>query len=145
MEGKSALLYKTLVVGIIVLFIGMGVQPVIGSIQPFIESEVKDIPNPEPLNEEYVEIKTNIHGVYTNFQVNSGFIIRDVTITANVGLDYLRISGLRWEEGKNLPVKFTVPVEWVRAPVFIGFCYQTFHQSRVNGIAFGNIEYKRAR
>jgi len=27
MEGKSALLYKTLVLGVIVLFVGMGVQP----------------------------------------------------------------------------------------------------------------------
>jgi len=33
MEGKSALLYKTLVIGVIVLFVGIGIQPAIASIQ----------------------------------------------------------------------------------------------------------------
>ena len=33
MEGKSTMLYKTLVVGVIVLFVGMGTQPVFAQIQ----------------------------------------------------------------------------------------------------------------
>ena len=34
MEGKSACLYKLLVIGVIVLFIGVGIQPAIATIEP---------------------------------------------------------------------------------------------------------------
>ena len=39
MEGKSAMLYKTLVVGVIVLFVGVGVQPAFAVSQDVDDSE----------------------------------------------------------------------------------------------------------
>jgi len=51
MEGKSAWLYKTFVVGVLVLFIGLGVQPAIATIQ----SEDSDI--------EYVNITSEFSGL----------------------------------------------------------------------------------
>jgi hypothetical protein len=91
---------------------------------------------------EYEEIISYIWGVYTDFKVNRGFVLRDVTITAYIGLDYLEISGLRWENDRFLPDMYQEQVEWVHAPRFLGFCHQIFHHTRVVGLAFGDIEYK---
>lgn len=60
MEGKSAMLYKTLVVGVIVLFIGTGVQPAIATVEPTtIESDDCSL-CPKVSNQQIDKLKNSI-------------------------------------------------------------------------------------
>jgi hypothetical protein len=51
MEGKSAMLYKSLVIGVIVLFIGIGIQPAFATVEP------------ENIDTEYYDVKTEFVGL----------------------------------------------------------------------------------
>jgi len=92
--------------------------------------------------DDYKEIITFINGAYTDFHVLSGFIIKDVNITALVGLDNIYISGWRWEECRIRPDMYWEYCKWVQVPRFIGYTYQKDGFNMVRGTAFGNIEYK---
>ena len=57
MERNPVLLYKALVVGVILLFIGMGVQPAIATVQP--EEEIIDVEPKDYLFQTIIDIANN--------------------------------------------------------------------------------------
>ena len=91
--------------------------------------------------EEYVEILTFIKSVSSDFIVHNGLIIKNVTITAVVGLDWLEISGYRWQNGRIR--SYAASVIRVHASRFIGFWVSPGEPVEfLYGLAFGDIEYK---
>jgi hypothetical protein len=57
MKGKSPFLYKTLVVGITILFLGVGIQPVVAIIEP--EEDIIDVEPKDYLFQTIIDIANN--------------------------------------------------------------------------------------
>ena len=77
----------------------------------------------------------------SDFIVHNGLIIKNVTITAVVGLDWLEISGYRWQNGRIR--SYAASVIRVHASWFIGFWVAPGEPVEfLYGLAFGDIEYK---
>ena len=135
---RTSCVKNGLVFGVILLFIGVAVQPVITAVDN--DTDVNDISidnsdEIEPLDD-YKEIFTHIDGVCRNFTVKRRgiFIHRGVEMYAH-GSWGITISGIRF------PFNFfEEDVYYVKVPCLIGILIykSTCH---VNGFAFGNIEW----
>ena len=80
--SKNPVLYKTLVVGVIVLFIGIGIQPAIAIIEPENTDESR-------VSDDYQEIITFIYGIGTINWIKRRGIFRGEIIQLVIGLDHL--------------------------------------------------------
>ena len=144
MYRNPVLLYKTLVVGVIVLFIGLGVQPTIAS-DVYINKETKDNTDKSVTSNDYQEIITFIIGNGKINWINLKGILRGEVETDKEIITVLSLRGLRLSDSGVEKYNIT-EVGYVYAPRFIGFSvispllnngiYATI------GLAFGNIEWE---
>jgi hypothetical protein len=134
MDKKPAVFYKTLVVGVIVLFIGIGVQPAFAN-DTNIRKKTYD----------YQEIFTFIFGYGKMNWINRRGIFRGEAETYQEPFVFLSLIGFRLTNNRIEKYNIT-DVGYVYAPHFIGFSriipiwgwppiYSTI------GLAFGNIEW----
>jgi hypothetical protein len=135
MFRNPAWLYKTFVVGVIVLFIGVGIQPVFAN-----DTNIRK------KNDDYQEIITFVLGYGRMDWITRRGIFRGEVVTYQERIVFLSLKGLRL--ANNGIEKYNITdVNYLYAPHFIGFSrmitifpedppyYGTI------GVAFGNIEW----
>ena len=129
------MVYKTLVVGVIFLFIGVGVQPSI--ISDNVDTDNKS-------SEEYKEIITYI--IAMGFDVNLSWINKrgnyhgEAIIRLMGDHGGLKLYGFRWSNGKI--VFFKENASYIHAYRFIGYYDMgEFGWPYIRGITLGNIAW----
>ncbi len=136
MDRNPVCLYKTLVVGVIVLFIGLGVQPAFAN-----DSNISK------KTDDYQEIITFIFGYGKMNWINRRGIFRGEVETYQERIVVLSLRGLKLSDGGVEKYNIT-EVGYVYAPRFIGFSVMNHifpvdppYYSTI-GVAFGNIEWE---
>jgi hypothetical protein len=138
MDRNPALLYKTLVVGVIILFVGLGLQPAIAVTSQTIDNDDESV-----ASDEYNEIITYIEG-YANLDwiKRRGLLRGEVDITEWEQSGYVKILGFRYSNG-NIEYFFEL-THSVYVYRFIGWVNNEFFgigNPIVFGFALGNIEW----
>ena len=133
--SKNPVLYKTLVVGVIVLFIGIGIQPAIAIIEPENTDESR-------VSDDYQEIITFIYGIGTINWIKRRGIFRGEIETNQEQKAILCLGGLRLSNSGMEKYNIT-GVGYVYASRFIGFSAMSpIMEYTITGVAFGNIEWE---
>ncbi len=137
---------KALVVGIIVLFIGIGIQPALAN-DVYINKEKKENTDESGASDDYQEIITFIFGYGKMNWINRRGILRGEVETNKEIITVLSLRGLRLSDSGVEKYNIT-EVGYVYAPRFIGFSgklpyllSETDYYSTI-GLAFGNIEWE---
>ena len=129
-------MYKKLVVGVIVLLIGVGIQSAFAD-DVYISKKTKDNFDEPLASDDYKEIITIISGGDHSEWINrKGFFRGEIEIYSSIWGIWLKIKGLRLTNGKV--ERFSMFVSEVHANFFIGFI---FDGERALGVAFGDIEW----
>jgi len=128
-----------LIVGVILLFIGVAVSPVITAV----DNEPIDNSDDIGASDEYEEIITYIGGSCYSVDLNRKGIIRDVEFYSCSGGTIIDIRGWRRKSsGFGLESYSEMNIEYLHASRFLGIIYSYGPSAfAVNGIAFGNIEW----
>ena len=140
--SKNPVLYKSLVVGVIFLFLGVGVQSAIPN-ELYINKETKENTDESGASDDYQEIITIILGYGKMNWINRRGILRGEVETNKEIITILSLRGLRLSDSGVEKYNIT-EVGYVYAPRFIGFSARTIMIDVYStiGVAFGNIEWE---
>jgi len=142
MVKSSSMVYKTLVIGVIVLFIGIGVQPAFAN-DVYSYRETKENISEVRASDDYQEIITFIFGFGKINWIERRGIFRGEVETNQEIIAVLSLRGLRLSN--NGMEKYNITeVGYIYAPRFIGFSASTILIDVYStiGLAFGNIEWE---
>jgi len=142
MDKTPVWLYKILVVGVIVFFIGVGIQPVFAN-DVYCYKETKENIGEVRASDDYQEIITFIFGYGKINWIERRGIFRGEVETNQEIIAVLSLRGLRLSN--NGMEKYNITeVGYIYAPRFIGFSASTILIDVYStiGLAFGNIEWE---
>ena len=141
MNKTRDLLSKTLVVGVIVLFIGIGVQPVFADYIDKVDDELKDNSDEIGTSDDYKEIITFIYGDGEVKWVEHRGLFRGALSINKLPWGELYLFGIR---RSNILLRlFSESIRYVYAPRFIGLTINlAFGHWIIYGFAFGDIEWR---
>ena len=141
MDKNPALFSKTLVFGLIVLFIGVGIQSGIAN-EFFTNMETKEKTEYNRASDDYQEIITFIIGYGQINWIERRGIFRGEVETNQERQAILILGGLRLSNGGMEKYNLS-GVGYVYATRFIGFSAMTILMEHgIFGVAFGNIEWE---
>ena len=142
---KHSFYRKRIVLGLIILFVGVGLSPVVKAFDNNLETVYVPIENSDDhkVSDDYEEIITLIiaHGDITSIKL-SGLFLREVSIMTHVWCEPgINLYGLRRSNGRVEIYQVTNLRGTVHIPRFRAFTYGIIFDSTITGIAFGNIDY----
>ena len=128
---------KALVVGIIVLFIGVGIQPALAN-DVYINKEKKENTDESGASDDYQEIITFIFGyAELNWIKRRGIFRGEILLYRCPWCSGIDLFGLRRSNG-GVEIYQEHDLDSVHVPRFIGLAFMDFEW----GIAIGNIEWE---
>jgi hypothetical protein len=145
MDKNPALLYKTFVVGVIVLFIGIGIQPTIAN-ESNIHNEIKEDIGEIEKSDDYEELITIIKGWGDlNWMTRRGFFRGEALLICRYQYGLINLSGYRRSESGIEYYNELIEKGLVYANRLI--CYYVdysifMRDPRIVGIAIGNIVWE---
>ena len=140
--GVDRILSKGLVVAVVLLFLGLAIQPSIATIQPE-GVDVDNKPKGNILVDSINEIISVINGKCAVNKMQSQFgIIRNIIFTDAYYWGWLHLRILL-SNPFQLKLIFTSFPHKINAPLFIGYAFQTAEPGVfiVWGVALGNIDW----
>jgi len=140
----NSMFRKGLVFGIIVLFIGVGLSPVVTAVNSDTrDDEPKNISDVSEASDDYEEIITLIGGIGSITTVKRlGLFLREVNISPFIPFGgSISITGLRRSNGRVKIYHEIGNIGFVNVSRFRGFSLPREVGSYIIGIAFGDIEY----
>jgi len=141
MSKSSNIVYKTLVVGVIVLFVGVAVQPVFADYIDKVDDELKDNSEEIGTSDDYKEIITFIYGDGEVKWFEQRGLFRGALSINKLPWGELYLFGIR---RSNILLRlFSESIRYVYAPRFIGLAINlAFGHCIIYGFAFGDIEWR---